>query len=114
MRRTNRALSVSIALAGLAIAFVDPSAAEDLSPGQKQGLELLKQNCLGCHAVDKVSNSMDSNAPPFRKLYEKYPFSSLRLPLREGVLRGHPSMPRFQFSSEDVENIISYLGTLEE
>ncbi|HTS41176.1 MAG TPA: cytochrome c [Xanthobacteraceae bacterium] len=114
MRRTNRAWSVLIALAGFAIAFVDLSAAEDLSSAQKQGLELLKQNCLQCHAVDKVSNSPDPAAPPFRNLYEKYPFSSLRLPLKEGVLRGHPSMPHFQFSPEDVENIISYLGSLEE
>lgn len=86
---------------------------EVFSPAAQRGLTLVRTNCAGCHAVDKYSESPLKIAPPFRTLHVKYPIESLRLPLREGVLTSHPTMPVFRLDPGQVEDIIAYLKTLE-
>ena len=87
---------------------------EVYSPAAQRGLTLVRANCAGCHAVDKFSESPLKVAPPFRALHVKYPIESLRLPLREGVLTSHPTMPVFRLDPGQVEDIIAYLKTLEQ
>ena len=90
------------------------AAAEVLTPAAQRGLTLLRANCADCHAIDKFSDSPLKIAPPFRALHVKYPIETLRLPLREGVLTSHPTMPVFRLDPGQVEDIIAYLKTLEE
>ena len=109
--QTSRGLIAALVLAlGLNIA----SAAEVLTPAAQRGLTLLRANCADCHAIDKFADSPLKIAPPFRALHVKYPIETLRLPLREGVLTGHPTMPVFRLDPGQVEDIIAYLKTLEE
>jgi cytochrome c len=114
MTRANQTLCKLIATFALVLAVSEITAAEVYSPAAQRGLTLTRANCSGCHAVDKFSESPLKIAPPFRALHVKYPVENLRLPLREGVLTGHPTMPVFRLDPGQVEDIIAYLKTLEE
>jgi cytochrome c len=78
-----------------------------------RGHDLLKANCARCHAIGMDGDSPHDQAPPFRAVMKSYPASSLTEALGEGLVTGHPDMPEFKFSPEDVGAIVSYLETLE-
>jgi mono/diheme cytochrome c family protein len=110
-----RILRVSIAclIALTAALAVRNAAAQGLSPAAQRGLTLIRAHCAACHAIDRGSDSPLRIAPPFRTLHTKYPIETLRMPLSEGVLTGHPSMPVFRLDPDQVEDILAYLKTLE-
>ena len=62
-----------------------------------QGRRLALLCCARCHAIDKVSPSPLTIAPPFRTLHERYPVEMLQEALAEGIVTGHPTMPEFRF-----------------
>ena len=101
------------AIFSIFITVTQANAAEVLSPAAQRGQTLVNADCAQCHATDQVSNSPLKIAPPFRSLHTKYPIETLRLPLREGVLTNHPTMPIFRFDTGQVEDIIAYFKTLE-
>ena len=114
MTWANQTLCKLITTFALVLAVNEVVAAEVYSPAAQRGFTLTRANCAGCHAVDKYSESPLKIAPPFRALHIKYPIESLRLPLREGVLTSHPTMPVFRLDPGQVEDIIAYLKTLEQ
>lgn len=79
----------------------------------QQGKRLALTYCAKCHAIDKVSPSPLSIAPPFRKLHERYPIETLQEALGEGIVTGHPTMPEFSFEADQVGDLIAFLKTLE-
>jgi cytochrome c len=90
---------------------IDPAAAQ--SPAAQRGLTFVRVHCAQCHAIDKVSESPLTIAPPFRTLHLKYPIESLQRPLSEGIIVGHPTMPQFRLEPDQVTDVIAYLKTLE-
>jgi mono/diheme cytochrome c family protein len=86
---------------------------EALSPAAQRGLVVVTNNCARCHAIDKVSESPVKIAPPFRTLHQRYPVENLEEPLAEGIVTGHPMMPEFRFDPGEVNDIITYMKTLE-
>ena len=50
---------------------------------------------------------------PFRTLSSKYPVEDLAELLAEGIVSGHPDMPIFVFSPQDIEAIILYLKSIQ-
>jgi mono/diheme cytochrome c family protein len=64
------------------------------SPAAQRGLTFVRVHCAQCHAVDKVSDSPLTIAPPFRTLHLKFPIESLRRRLAEGIVADHPTMPQ--------------------
>jgi len=87
--------------------------AQALEPNAQRGLTFVSANCTECHAVDKVSPSPLSIAPPFRKLHEKYPVENLAEAFAEGISTGHPTMPQFRLDTGQIGDVIAYLKTLE-
>ncbi len=87
--------------------------AQALEPEAQRGLTFVTTNCMGCHAVDKVSASSLAIAPPFRKLHENYPVEDLAKSLAEGIMTGHPTMPQFVLDTGQIGDVIAYLKTLE-
>jgi len=79
-----------------------------------RGEALLKENCARCHAIGKEGESPHPEAPPFRTLSSKYPIEDLAESLAEGIFSGHPDMPVFVFSPQDVTAIIEYLESIQE
>jgi len=51
-------------------------------------------------------------APPFRDISKRYPIENLGEALAEGIVTGHPAMPRFIFEPRDIEALLTYLASL--
>src|SRR5262249_7139759 len=73
----------------LAAILAMTNAALALTPAEQRGKNFVVTNCARCHAVDKVSPSPLTIAPPFRDLHRKYPIESLQESLAEGISTGH-------------------------
>jgi cytochrome c len=78
----------------------------------QRGTALARLYCMKCHAIDKVSPSPLSIAPPFRDIGRKYPVEQLEEALAEGVVTGHPTMPEFRFDPGQVADFLAFLKTL--
>lgn len=89
------------------------TAAEDMTTLHR-GEALLTRNCARCHAIGSVGESRHPQAPLFRALADRYPVESLEEALGEGIISGHPDMPEFRFSGEDVGAIVTYLKSIQE
>ena len=98
-------------LIAVTIAMVAPAAA--LSPAEQRGKTFVVTNCSRCHSVDKVTPSPLKIAPPFRTLHLRYPIETLEESLAEGIVTGHPTMPQFRLEPDQINDVISYLKTLE-
>ena len=109
-----RIMQLSAIFAATLLPLIGSAAnAQVLSPAAQRGLIFVRVNCSQCHSIDKISDSPLRIAPPFRTLHTKYPIETLRRPLSEGVLVGHPTMPVFRLDPGQVEDVISYFKTLE-
>jgi mono/diheme cytochrome c family protein len=60
-----------------------------------------------------VTQSPLKIAPPFRTLHNRYPIETLGEALAEGIYTGHPSMPAFELDPDQINDLLSYLKTLE-
>ena len=105
----------ALALSAAALVLSSPLARSEqvLSPSEQRGFTFVRVHCSHCHSIDKVSGSPLSVAPPFRRLHERYPVESLQEALAEGIITGHPSMPEFKLDPGQVNDVISYLKSLE-
>jgi cytochrome c len=86
-------------------------AAEGASP-EIDGKALLQKNCSRCHSIEATGASPLKGAPPLREVYLKYPIEMLEFDLGEGFGSRHRDMPQIQFSSEQADAILDYLGGL--
>jgi cytochrome c len=100
-------------LGGLAATLAMTNAALALTPAEQRGKNFVVTNCSRCHAVDKVSPSPLKIAPPFRDLHLKYPIETLQESLAEGIYTGHPTMPTFRLEPDQINDVLSYLKSLE-
>ena len=83
------------------------------SPAEQRGKTFALNNCARCHSIDRASQSPLKIAPPFRTLHLRYPVETLSEALAEGIETGHPTMPAFQLDPDQINDLISYLKTLE-
>ncbi len=104
-RRLGRSLAAIAFFASL------PAAAGDV----ERGRGLAKANCGRCHAIGKAGESANPKAPPFRLLAKRYPLGNLEEALAEGIVVGHEGaeMPPFSFSSEQIQALLAYLGSIQ-
>lgn len=83
------------------------------SPSEQRGQFFARTNCARCHSIDKVTQSPLRAAPPFRTLHQHYPVESLAEAFAEGIYTGHPSMPVFQLEPDQINDLISFMRTLQ-
>jgi mono/diheme cytochrome c family protein len=95
----------------LALTLMAPALAA--SPAEQRGKTFAINNCARCHAVERVGESPLKIAPPFRTLHKRYPIETLAEALAEGIQTGHPTMPEFQLPPDQINDLLSYLKTLE-
>jgi cytochrome c len=103
--------SALAALLSLIVATASAFAAE--KDETSRGKALVTANCSRCHATGTEGDSPHPEAPAFRTLASRYPIDSLQEALAEGIVSGHPDMPIFVFSPQDVDAIIRYLQSLQ-
>jgi mono/diheme cytochrome c family protein len=83
------------------------------SPAEQRGKTFALTNCARCHSIDRVTQSPLKIAPPFRTLHNRYPVETLAEALAEGINTGHPTMPEFRLEPDQINDLLSYLKTLE-
>ena len=93
-------------------AVVQPAVREEASPAER-GRVLVEANCASCHAVAKSDAGTAKGAIAFRELHKKYPVEHLQEALGEGMSVGHPAMPEFKMSAQQVQDVIAYLKLLD-
>ena len=76
------------------------------------GKALVEANCAGCHAVGSTDKSSHPDAPAFRTLSQRYPLTDLEEAFAEGISTGHPDMPEWVATPDQIEAIIAYIGSL--
>ena len=78
-----------------------------------RGEVLVRTNCSPCHAFGPTDTSPHPDAPAFRTLSKHYPIEDLAESLAEGISSGHPDMPEFVASPDQIDAIIAYIGSLQ-
>ena len=91
--------------------FVSPVAAND-DPQLSYGGDVVTENCSRCPAVTMTDRSLHPDAPAFRSLSRRYPIEALAEALAEGISTGHPDMPEFVATPEQIGAIIAYIKSL--
>lgn len=100
----------ALALAGCAGEAVRQNGTEPMIMGSAdRGAILVRQNCAGCHAVERSGDSPMAAAPPFRDMGVQYPVQDLQEAFAEGLVTAHPAMPAFQFGPAQISDVIAYL-----
>jgi mono/diheme cytochrome c family protein len=103
-----------VALAAAAVILSAGAAAAAPDEAQiARGHLLVQHNCAMCHAIGPMGDSPNGLAPRFRELYKRYPIEDLGEALAEGIIVGHPEMPEFHFSGDEVSDIIAYLQSIQ-
>ena len=77
------------------------------------GKALVEANCARCHAIGATDTSSHPDAPAFRTLSQRYPIDELAEALAEGISTGHPDMPEFVASPDQIDAILAYIGSLQ-
>jgi len=107
--RTKSTLTAWAFLAGLAL--VSGGAAAQTSVVAR-GEAIARQHCARCHAIGQTGESPMGLAPAFRELPKRYPIEFLAEALAEGIVTGHPAMPRFVFDPREIDALLAYMGSL--
>lgn len=102
----SRLLSVGLAAALVSSSLSGAATANDVAAA---GERLAVDKCAACHAVGRAGSSPKPDAPPFRSLHLKYPVSHLAEALAEGITTGHPDMPEFVFSTDEIAAFLAYI-----
>lgn len=89
--------------------LIQPAAAQ--SP-QERGRAIAERQCARCHAIGREGASPLPPAVPFRELPKRYPVQQLGEAFAEGIVTGHPAMPEFKFSPQQIEALLAYLESL--
>jgi len=97
----------------LAITLAMITSALALTPAEQRGRNFVTTSCSRCHSVDKATPSPLKIAPPFRDLHLRYPIETLQESLAEGISTGHPTMPMFKLDPDQINDVLSYLKSLE-
>lgn len=77
------------------------------------GRTIARAECARCHGIGRTDESPLDQAPPFRRLHERYPIKQLAEAFAEGIVVGHTEMPAFQFEPAQIEALLAYFGSLE-
>ena len=81
-----------------------------------RGHAFVLEHCSLCHAVERTGVSSYAPAPPFRTLHERYDVEGLAEAFAEGIVVPHAGprqMPQFMLSPAEIDDLISYLKSLE-
>ena len=108
---------IAVAILAMLLASQNAFAGDETTSNDSQslvqsGLSLAKQKCARCHSVGKEDTSTHAEAPPFREVVTRYPAEHLAEALAEGIVSGHPDMPVFTFTPDEIDAFLAYLDSL--
>ncbi len=77
------------------------------------GKQIAEANCQQCHAILTDDESRHPEAPRLRELSERYPIDTLEEAFAEGIYAGHPDMPQFEASPEQIGALLAYINSIQ-
>ncbi len=98
----------AVALAA-ATAPVTPSGP---APSAVKGQAFAERHCARCHAIGLTGSSPYPIAPAFRDIAKRYPPEDLEEALGEGIMVGHPEMPKFKLEEPRILDLVEYFKSL--
>jgi cytochrome c len=78
----------------------------------ERGADIAAKQCARCHAIGRSGASPMSLAPPLRDLSKRYPIDNLAEAFAEGIVTGHPAMPRFTFEPREINALLAFIESL--
>ena len=103
----------ALALAGCAGQAARQNITEPVVTGAAdRGAILVRQKCVGCHAVERTGTSPMAAAPPFHTMGTLYPVRDLQEAFAEGLVTAHPAMPAFEFEPTQISDVIAYIESV--
>jgi len=100
----------TVVLLAAVVTVAGPALGQSLR--RERGQAIAQKHCARCHAIDDVSDSPMGLAPPFRELSKRYPVENLAEALAEGIVTGHPAMPRFTFEPREIGALLTFIASL--
>lgn len=106
--------AIPVVTAGFFLASgADPVRAQSAT-NLDEGRQLVETNCGECHGVGETDASPHRSAPPFRLLSNHFPMDALEEAFADGrIYSGHPDMPEFIATPEQLDAIIAYIASLQ-
>jgi len=95
---------------GGCLALTVPASGDEMAYGRA----LVVDNCARCHAIDAADASAHAEAPAFRGLLQRYPIDALEEAFAHSIVTGHPDMPEFVGTPEQIAAIIDYIASVQE
>lgn len=77
------------------------------------GKQIAETYCAACHAVGTDGDSPREEAPHFRELGQRFPIENLEESLAEGIMTGHPDMPQFEMTPDEIGVFLAYLSSIQ-
>ena len=109
-RKPSKAKPILAAALGALLSTGQAATPQDLDRGKA----LVEANCARCHAIGRDDESRHPDAPAFRTLSQRYPLDALEEAFAEGISTGHPDMPEFIATPEQIEAILAYIGSVQD
>lgn len=102
-----------ILVSSLASALLGAAAAADTADELvSKGRVIASDKCARCHNIGGDGPSPHAKAPPFRDVVTRYPSEHLAEALAEGIVSGHPDMPIYVMSADEIDQFLAFLDTL--
>lgn len=109
IRRQLAVALVAAATGGLIATPALSDEAADIAAGKK----IAETYCAACHAVGTDGDSPRAEAPRFRELGQRFPIENLEESLAEGIMTGHPDMPQFEMTPDEIGVFLTYLNSIQ-
>ena len=77
-----------------------------------RGRAMAKQECVSCHAVEPGQQSPNPKAPTFVAIANEP--SATPYSLHVFLQTTHTTMPNFVIQSDDIDDIVAYIGSLKQ
>lgn len=93
-------------------------ACQPLPPRSTEAMDLaqldLPSSCARCHAVDRLGDSPNPNAPPFAAIVNQPNLTADTLSSWLRDAHNYPSEMAFSLSEEQIDELVRYMLTLQE
>src|SRR3712207_212443 len=78
----------------------------------QRGFTFAQTDCAKCHAISRYGASPVPEAALFRTLHTLFPVEDLEA-FAEGITTGHPSTPQFQLDPAQINDLLTYLQSIQ-